>query len=280
MLDIDAYFRRIGYSGSREPTLETLRALHAHHPLAIPFENLDSLRRRPVHLDLESLQRKLVAERRGGYCFEQNLFFSHVLAALGFQVVALSARVLWERPEDVRARTHMLLFVELGEGAYLCDVGFGGFTMTAPLRLEPGVEQGAPHDVFRVLRDGREFLSQVRVRGDWRTLYRFDLQQQLQVDIELLNFWVSEHPDSPFLTRLMAARRDGDRTSRCATTSSACTTRTGGASNRSSAASPSCAQCSQKPSASKCRSTRTSTPRWNACSAEASSARRWPPQPV
>ena len=51
MLDIDAYFRRIGYSGSREPTLETLRALHAHHPLAIPFENLDSLRRRPVHLD-------------------------------------------------------------------------------------------------------------------------------------------------------------------------------------------------------------------------------------
>ena len=159
MLDIDAYFRRIGYSGSREPTLETLRALHAHHPLAIPFENLDSLRRRPVQLDLESLQRKLVAERRGGYCFEQNLFFSHVLATLGFQVMALSARVLWERPEDVRARTHMLLFVELGEGAYLCDVGFGGFTMTAPLRLEPGVEQGAPHDVFRVLREGREFLS-------------------------------------------------------------------------------------------------------------------------
>ncbi len=212
MLDIDAYFRRIGYSGSREPTLETLRALHAHHPLAIPFENLDSLRRRPVHLDLESLQRKLVTERRGGYCFEQNLFFSHVLATLGFQVVALSARVLWERPEDVRARTHMLLFVELGEGAYLCDVGFGGFTMTAPLRLEPGVEQGAPHDVFRVLRDGREFLSQVRVAGNWRTLYRFDLQQQLQVDIELLNFWVSEHPDSPFLSRLMAARRNGERT--------------------------------------------------------------------
>ena len=84
--------------------------------------------------------------------------------------------------------------------------------MTAPLRLEPGVEQGAPHDVFRVLRDGREFLSQVRVAGNWRTLYRFDLQQQLQVDIELLNFWVSEHPDSPFLSRLMAARRNGDRT--------------------------------------------------------------------
>lgn len=211
MLDIDAYFRRIGYSGSREPTLDTLRALHARHPLAIPFENLDSLRRLPVRLDLESLQRKLVTERRGGYCFEQNLFFSHVLTQLGFRVVGLAARVLWERPEDVRARTHMLLFVQLGEGAYLCDVGFGGLTMTAPLRLEPEVEQGTPHEVFRVLRDGREFLSQARVGGEWRTLYRFDLQQQLQVDIDVLNFYVSEHPDSPFLSRLMAARRDEDR---------------------------------------------------------------------
>jgi N-hydroxyarylamine O-acetyltransferase len=212
MLDLDAYFQRIGYAGSREPTLETLRALHARHPLAIPFENLDTLRRRPVRLDLESLQGKLVTARRGGYCFEQNLLFAHVLAALGFQVASLAARVLWDQPVVQRARTHMLLFVELGEGGYLCDVGFGGFTMTAPLRLEPGVEQGAPNEVFRLLRDGREFLSQVRVRGEWRTLYRFDLQRQLQADIEVLNFWVSEHPDSPFLTRLMAARRDSDRT--------------------------------------------------------------------
>jgi N-hydroxyarylamine O-acetyltransferase len=211
MLDIDGYFRRIGYEGSREPTLETLRALHARHPLAIPFENLDVLRRRRVRLDVDSLQRKLVTERRGGYCFEQNLLFSHVLAALGFHVVSLAARVLWDRPGDARARTHMLLFVELGEGSYLCDVGFGGFTMTAPLRLEPGVEQGMPHEVMRVLGQGREFVSQVRVRGDWRALYRFDLQQQLQADIEVLNFWVSEHPESPFLTRLMVARRGGDR---------------------------------------------------------------------
>jgi N-hydroxyarylamine O-acetyltransferase len=212
MLDIDAYFRRIGYSGSREPTLQTLRALHARHPLAIPFENLDVLRRRPVRLDVETLQRKLVTERRGGYCFEQNLLFSHVLAELGFRVEGLSARVLWERADDVRARSHMLLFVQLGEGGYLCDVGFGGLTMTAPLRLEPDVEQTTPHELFRLRREGREFVSQARIRGDWRTLYRFDLQQQLQIDIEVLNFYVSAHPDSPFLTRLMAGRRNVDGT--------------------------------------------------------------------
>jgi N-hydroxyarylamine O-acetyltransferase len=211
MLDIDAYFRRIGYTGSREPTLDTLRALHGLHPLSIPFENLDPLRRRPVSLDLPSLHDKLVAQKRGGYCFEQNQYFSQVLTELGFRVARLSARVLWERPEEVRARTHMLLFVQLGEGAYICDVGFGGLTMTAPLRLEPDVEQRTPHEVFRLLREEREFLSQARVRGEWRTLYRFDLQEQLPIDIDVLNFFVSEHPESPFLSRLMAARREAKR---------------------------------------------------------------------
>ena len=30
--DLDAYFRRIGYDGPREPTLAVLRELHALHP--------------------------------------------------------------------------------------------------------------------------------------------------------------------------------------------------------------------------------------------------------
>jgi N-hydroxyarylamine O-acetyltransferase len=106
----------------------------------------------------------------------------------------------------------MLLLVQLGADAYLCDVGFGGLTMTAPLRLTPDVEQSTPHEPFRIGREGREFLSQARVRGAWRTLYKFDLQEQLPIDIEVLNFFVSEHAESPFLTRLMAARREQNRT--------------------------------------------------------------------
>jgi N-hydroxyarylamine O-acetyltransferase len=213
MLDLDAYLRRIGYSGSRAPTLETLAALHALHPIAIPFENLDTLRGAPIKLDLESLQRKLVLQRRGGYCFEQNLLFTHALTALGFRVVGLAARVIWERDDDTpRPRTHMALLVPIERETYLCDVGFGGLTMTGPLRLTLEGEQQTPHETFRVVRDGDEYLSQANVRGDWRTLYGFDLQEQLQPDIEVLNFFVAGHPASPFLTRLMAARRDRDRT--------------------------------------------------------------------
>ncbi|HEY4158639.1 MAG TPA: arylamine N-acetyltransferase, partial [Polyangiaceae bacterium] len=69
-----------------------------------------------------------------------------------------------------------------------------------------------PHETFRIARTGTEYVPQACVRGDWRSLYSFDLQQQLQLDIEVLNFYVSEHPESPFKSRLMAARRDVSRT--------------------------------------------------------------------
>jgi len=213
MLDLDAYFRRIGYDGDRKPTLETLAALHALHPTAIPFENLDTLRGAPIPLDVDSLQRKLVLERRGGYCFEHNLLFTHVLTALGFRVLGLSARVIWERTDDApRPRTHMALLVPIKSDYYVCDVGFGGLTMTAPLLLTSEAEQRTPHETFRIARDGAEYVPQASVRGEWRSLYSFDLQQQLQPDVEVLNFYVAAHPESPFRSRLMAARRDGNRT--------------------------------------------------------------------
>ena len=212
MLDLDSYLKRIGYSGPRTATLETLRALQARHPLSIPFENLDTLSGRPVALDLPSLERKLVQSRRGGYCFEQNLLFKHVLAAFGFDAAALAARVVWERPSDeIRARSHMVLLVSLGEQRYICDVGFGGLTPTAPIELTVGVEQPTPHETFRVVRDASEFAVEASVRGAWKRLYRFDLQEQHQVDIEVLNHFVMTHVASPMRTRLFAARAAADR---------------------------------------------------------------------
>src|SRR5579862_105740 len=108
-IDLTAYFGRIGFSGPARPapTLDTLRALHLLHPQAIPFENLDVLIGRPVLLDLESIQRKLIANRRGGYCYEHNLLFRSVLEALGFRVRGFAGRVLWGREApDMPARTH------------------------------------------------------------------------------------------------------------------------------------------------------------------------------
>src|SRR5690242_9417454 len=91
MMDIAAYLQRIGYSGSRVPSADALRALHVAHLQAVPFENLDIHLRRPISLDPERLFQKIVLERRGGFCYELNGLFAALLRALGFQVTYLSA---------------------------------------------------------------------------------------------------------------------------------------------------------------------------------------------
>lgn len=141
-LDLDAYLHRIGYGGPRNTTLETLAAVHRAHVGAIAFENLDPWLGRPVALDIGAVQRKLVAQRRGGFCYEHNLLLGRALAALGFGVTELAARVRWNVPTEVtRPRTHMLLAVNVAAQRYIVDAGFGGHTITAPLRLDRRVPQ-------------------------------------------------------------------------------------------------------------------------------------------
>lgn len=211
LIDLDAYFRRVDYDGPRAPTLETLGALHRLHPQAIPFENLDPLLRRPVRLDPASLEAKLVRSRRGGYCYEHNILFWQALKALGFRATGLAGRVLWNRPDDVvTPRSHMLLRIEIDGGTWLADVGFGGLTMTAPLRLEPGLEQSTPHESWRVIGDGVDLKMQARIGDRWRSLYRFDLQEQFQIDYEITNYYLSTHPASHFRSGLIAARARAD----------------------------------------------------------------------
>lgn len=211
--DIDAYLARIGYRGPKSATRETLDALHRLHPAAIAFENLDAFLRRPVPVAPEQIAAKLVASRRGGWCFEHNVLFSTMLVALGFRVTGLAARVVWGRPEDaVSPRSHMLLKVDLGGDTFIADVGFGGLTQTAPLLLEPGLEQRTPHERFRLVEMDGAYRSQALVGGEWRTLYRFDLQEQFLVDYEITSHYLSTHPGSPFLSTLIAARPfDGGR---------------------------------------------------------------------
>jgi N-hydroxyarylamine O-acetyltransferase len=205
--DIDAYCARIGYAGPREPSLAVLQALVAAHTAAIPFENLDVLLKRPIRLDRPSLYAKLVHGRRGGYCFEHNLLLLDVLTELGFDATGLAARVQWGRPPgSVGPRTHMLLRVDLAEGPYLADVGFGGLTPTAPLALAAGREQETPHEHFRLVEANGEFGLEARLGGSWASLYRFSLQPQLPIDYEVANWFTSTFPQSLFVNHLIASR--------------------------------------------------------------------------
>jgi arylamine N-acetyltransferase len=216
-LDLNGYFDRIDYRGAAEPTLEVLRGLVTAHTQAIPFENLDPLMGVPVDdLGPDALSDKLVRRGRGGYCYEQNGLMGHVLGAIGFRVRRLAARVLWMAPPDalLPAQTHTLLAVTFpgSQGSYLVDVGFGGQTPTAPLRIETGTVQETALEPYR-LEDRRDGLVlQAQLRGEWTPLYEFATRTAPDIDLKVGSWYVSTHPSSLFVTSLMAARAiDGAR---------------------------------------------------------------------
>lgn len=199
-IDLEFYMQRLGFSGELKPDLATLEALQAAHVAAFAFESLDPFLRRPVSLDLDALQDKILFGRRGGYCFELNTLFKAALEAIGFQVTALGARVRWMSPPDapLGPREHMLLKVETPEGPRLADVGFGACLLDATLPLVVDQDFSTPLGVYRLtLADGRYALSARRGDG-FRTLYVFDLEPQLPADFEIGNWYTSTHSTPPF----------------------------------------------------------------------------------
>lgn len=209
MFALDRYLERIRYEGSLDPSAGTLAALHEAHVAAVPFENLDILLGKPIRLDPASLQRKLVDERRGGYCFEQNTLFRAALETIGFLVTSLAARV--RVGGAVRPRTHMLLRVELPEGPFLADVGFGSEGLLLPLRMEAGPELVIGPWSHRLKREGDLFVLEGRLGGAWTDLYAFTLEPQYPVDFEMANHFTSTHPSSVFRHSLTAQRSGRDR---------------------------------------------------------------------
>jgi len=171
-LDLEAYLRRIDYAGDLVPSRATLDALHRAHATHIPFENLDILLGVPIRLDLASLQAKLVAGRRGGYCFEQNELFAAVLEKLGFAVTRLAARVRLGS-DAVRPRTHMTLGVDVGGARVLADVGFGASGLLLPLAFDAGRPSQQYAWTYRIADEGGRWLLQSRHGEAWEDLYAF-----------------------------------------------------------------------------------------------------------
>lgn len=211
--DLDAYFARIGYTGPREPSLRMLRNIATLHVRTIPFENLNVLLGRGINLDPAALERKLVHEKRGGYCFEQNTYLMLVLRALGFEVSTLGARVRWQVPDGTAtATTHLILLIDLHHQRYIVDVGFGSMSLTAPLELDNEGEQPTPHEPRRLIRRNGRYMQQSLVAGTWCDVYEFSTADFCSADIQVANWYTSTHPESRFKLNLSAARAaDGVR---------------------------------------------------------------------
>lgn len=212
--NLDAYRRRIGDDGPLAPTLDTLSRLVARHAASIPFENIDVLAGRVPALDIAALQNKMVRQRRGGYCFEQNHLLMAGLRKLGFAVRGMEARVRAGVDAAVTtARTHMALRVSVNGVDHLVDVGFGGLAPTAALRLHETAAQPANGAQYRLVEmGGGERLLQAYSEGDWHDCYRIGAGEPHTIDYEMGNWFVATHPKAMLRHNLLVGRAiDGGR---------------------------------------------------------------------
>jgi N-hydroxyarylamine O-acetyltransferase len=214
-LDLPAYLARTGYDGPLTPALSTLRGLQWAHVSSIPFENLEIVLGRPVLLDLESVQAKLVGRQRGGYCYEHTLLFAAVLERLGFPSVTGVAARIRMGADALRPASHALLLVQASDDSrtWVCDTGFGSGPLE-PIELAPGAVVSAGGWSYRIEQQpidagAKQSATQwvtYRLTGEQVDLHSFTVDPRYPVDYNVSNYYTSTNPRSPFVGRLFTQR--------------------------------------------------------------------------
>ena len=204
-MDVEAYLKRINYQGSVEVTAETLRDLQVAHLKTVPFENLSIHAGERIVLEDEALFRKIVEQRRGGFCYECNGSFAALLRALGFEVEMLAAGVAHRQGGFGPVFDHMALSVTLAE-RWLVDVGFGD-SFLEPLLLDSRGEQIQGTQSFRIDADNDNLILLRRNDGeDWQPQYRFTLQSFGFPDYEEMCRFHQTSPESHFTQNVICSR--------------------------------------------------------------------------
>ncbi len=208
-IHLKAYLDRIGYAGPLEPTPTLLEAFVQCHIAAIPFENINVLLGRGVDLAPSAVDRKLLIDHRGGYCFEHASLMRRALEAVGFDVRQYLGRV-WVKGFDRPAppATHAALKVEKDNQSWLVDVGFGGFLPNRPLRWRLDTPQSTDYGEYRLSETRVGYLLESLYKDQWSPLYELlDFHWQA-VDFKVANHYTATHPDSRFRRRLQVARTE------------------------------------------------------------------------
>ena len=205
LTDPHPYLERIGYCGPAAPTPETLRALHRAHLFTVPFENLDIARGRKIVCEEQAFLRKIVEQRRGGFCYELNGAFAALLGQLGFRVTLLSARVARPDGSNGPEFDHLALRVDL-EKPWLADVGFGDLFLE-PLPLLSRSEHPEGTRKFRVV-DLKEYLAVERAEEDgiWRGQYSFTLEPRTLGEFSGMCDYHQTSPQSTFTRKTICTK--------------------------------------------------------------------------
>lgn len=221
----DAYLHRLGATRPQHPTTEALRELHLRHLRTVPFENLSIHLGEEIVLEEKRLLDKVVEARRGGFCYELNGGFGALLAALGYEVRLLAARVYGDEGRLGIPYDHLALRVRTADGGdWLVDVGFGAHSHY-PLAFAERGEQPDPGGTFRVAEAGPDPAGvlgggagsagapDLDVVRNGRPQYRLETRPRALGDFAAGAWWHSTSPQSHFTRSLVCSRvtEDGGR---------------------------------------------------------------------
>ncbi|MGW8886847.1 arylamine N-acetyltransferase family protein [Streptomyces sp. NPDC055749] len=205
---VGAYLERIGAARPARADAEALRELQLRHLKSVPFENLSIHLGEDIVLEEGALLDKVVAARRGGFCYELNGAFAFLLRALGFRVTMLQARVFGDGGRLGIPYDHMALRVETddGTGPWLADVGFGDHAHH-PLALDDRTEQEDPRGVFR-FREAPQ--GDVDLLQDGSRQFRLDPRPRSLAEFRVGAWYHRTSPDSHFSRSLVCSRLTDD----------------------------------------------------------------------
>ena len=193
------YLERIGWQGDIKPDKTTLDALIYAHQRSVPFENLSACGLTEQNsLAIPELYKKVVAGRRGGYCFELNGIFMTLLRALGYDAYSCMARVA--SGTELRPVMHRAIIVRLDGRQYYCDVGFGGAMAPFAVELSARV-QSALGENYWVEEAAEEWLVLYRrfdTENEGKPVIVFSTLPFLNEDFTTFHLYCSRNPESAF----------------------------------------------------------------------------------
>ncbi|HEY2033110.1 MAG TPA: arylamine N-acetyltransferase [Rhizomicrobium sp.] len=203
-MNVDAYLRRIGLNERPPATSAGLTAVHHAHLLAIPYENIDVQLHRPVTIERPAIYEKIVERGRGGWCYEMNGILGWALGELGFNVTRATGSVMREVSGDASNGNHLVLRVELPEGLYLADVGFGDGPRD-PIKIAAGAFRSSGFDFSLRRVDDRWWRLNNDPRGGAPS---FDFNLDLADESVLADkcAFLQTAPISPFVQNLVVQR--------------------------------------------------------------------------
>lgn len=205
MQAIERYLKSIGVE-KKPNSISDINNLIKKHLQSLYFCNIPILLGQEISLELKAIVRKMIKQKKGGYCFEHNKLLYEALKYFGFEVEAPFARVLNNQNIDV-AKTHRFTILNFKGEIYIIDAGFSFMSPSSAIKFgDTPTKTIFGRDYIIKELDANNFeLTMIR-KDELYILYSFDLAKYNEDDFEMGHFYSSKHKDANFVNNLVLSK--------------------------------------------------------------------------